>query len=83
MTDISCQEALQRLYEYLDGELAAEDTEEVRHHVEICARCYPEVRMTSELKEALERARQGQPCCPDGLRDRVARLLRDEDARAG
>jgi anti-sigma factor (TIGR02949 family) len=75
---ISCKEALQHLYEYLDGELTPADTEEVRRHIDVCGRCYPEVRMTSEFKEALQRAAQGQPCCPDGLRDRVARLLRNE-----
>lgn len=39
--EISCREAVERLYEYLDGELAAEEAEEVRCHVERCKRCYP------------------------------------------
>lgn len=78
MTPISCQEALQRLYEYLDGELTPEITEEVRRHIEICARCYPEVRATTEFRDALRRAARGQPLCPEPLRRRIGRMLEDE-----
>ena len=38
---ISCEEALDRVYEFLDGELCADWTERVRVHVEICKKCYP------------------------------------------
>ncbi len=38
---ISCEEAMSRVYEFLDGELDPEWTEKVRAHVEICRRCYP------------------------------------------
>jgi anti-sigma factor (TIGR02949 family) len=81
MTSINCQEALQRLHEYLDGELADSDTEEVQRHLDICDACYPEARLTTELRDALQRAARGQPCCPDGLRDRIASMLREEAAR--
>lgn len=39
--ELSCQEAVERVYEYLDGELPEERAEEVRCHVEQCKRCYP------------------------------------------
>ena len=38
---IGCQEALGRVYEFLDGELDADWNERVRAHVEICRECYP------------------------------------------
>ena len=75
---IGCQEALQRLYEYLDGELTPETTEEVRRHIELCAACYPGVRTATEFRDALHRAAQGQPLCPDDLRRKVADMLREE-----
>jgi anti-sigma factor (TIGR02949 family) len=78
MTDLDCHHALQRLYEYLDGELSPEDALDVEHHLEICAACYPEVRLTTELRQALQRAARGQPCCPDGLRHRIAQLIQHE-----
>lgn len=79
MTDaITCQEALERLYEYLDGELEPESAEEVRHHVEVCDACYPEVKFTTQFRDALHRAAHGQPVTPDGLRQKVGQLLEEE-----
>lgn len=75
---ISCQEALERLYEYLDGELNAGTAEEVRHHVEVCEACYPEVKFATEFRDALHRAARGQPVCPGSLREKVGSLLRQE-----
>jgi len=39
--EISCREALDRVYEYLDGELGPEWTERVDRHIEVCRRCWP------------------------------------------
>ncbi len=38
---ISCQEALERVYEYLDGELDASGRGRVREHITVCQECYP------------------------------------------
>ena len=38
---ISCDDALARLWEFLDGELAPGEEAAVRRHLEICGRCYP------------------------------------------
>lgn len=82
MNQMSCQQALQRLYEFLDGEITPETAEQIRRHVEICERCYPEVRFTSEFRDAVERAARGQPDCPEPLRDRIAALLDRETGGA-
>jgi mycothiol system anti-sigma-R factor len=78
MSDLNCHDALERLYEYLDGELSADDARLVHHHLEICAACYPEVKLTTEFRDALQRAANGQPCCPEALRDRIAQLIHQE-----
>lgn len=38
---IECEEALARIYEYLDGELEPEVRERIHRHLEVCRRCYP------------------------------------------
>lgn len=80
MTLISCREALERLYGYLDGELTPESAEEVRRHVQVCDACYPQVKFTTAFRDALHRAALGQPVCPDALRRKVGRLLAEERA---
>lgn len=82
MTPVSCQEALRRLYELLDGELDAHSAQEVRRHIELCEGCHPAVRHTTEFREALHRAARGQPLCPESLRRKVGEMLRAEQARA-
>jgi mycothiol system anti-sigma-R factor len=36
---ISCEEAAQRLYEYLDGELSLADYDKIKLHLELCRNC--------------------------------------------
>ena len=72
---ISCEEALERLYEFLDGELTPDNAAEVRHHVEVCEACYPEVKFTTEFRDALHRASLGQPVCPESLRKKVRLVM--------
>jgi anti-sigma factor (TIGR02949 family) len=79
MSPISCEEALERLYEYLDGELNAHNADEVRRHVEVCEACYPEVKFTTEFRDALHRASRGQPVCPESLRSTVRELLEAQE----
>jgi len=76
--DISCQEALRSVYEYLDGELHAEDAEAVRHHFEICERCYPHLKFTASFRDAVHRAAHHQEPAPSELREKVGAILRDE-----
>ncbi|MBX6362652.1 MAG: zf-HC2 domain-containing protein [Gemmatimonadetes bacterium] len=78
MTRTDCLEALARLYEFLDGELDAADAAAVRHHMEVCAGCYPFLQFCGSFQDALHRAAKGQPAAPPELRQRIASLLRNE-----
>lgn len=71
---IPCEEALARLYEYLDGELEAASREEVELHFRICARCYPHLKLETNYRDALRRALEGQRA-PPGLRTRILELM--------
>jgi len=81
--DIDCLEALDHLYEYLDGELTPVRAEEVRLHLEKCAPCLGVSQFeTAYLRflEARARAREA----PEDLRKRVLeQLLFDGDGDAG
>jgi anti-sigma factor (TIGR02949 family) len=81
MTPVSCQEALLRLYEFLDGELDARSAQEIRRHIELCVGCHPKVKLATEFHDALHRAARGQPVCPESLRKKVGEMLREEQAR--
>lgn len=74
---VSCRDALERIQEYLDGELANASEEEIAEHFRICTRCYPhlklEVCFRTKVHAALDGAR-----APEDLRARVLELLSSE-----
>ena len=80
MEMISCEEALEGLYEYLDGELVGAAHDRVKAHFDICARCYPKLRLEESFRLAVQRAARGQTAPPDLRRKLLAAL---EEAEAG
>jgi mycothiol system anti-sigma-R factor len=74
--EIDCRTAVQQLWDYLDEELTPERMDEVRHHLERCARCLPHHDYARVFLAALAAAREGGPRAPDVLRRRVMESLR-------
>ncbi|UCF41657.1 MAG: mycothiol system anti-sigma-R factor [Gemmatimonadota bacterium] len=76
--EIDCLEALDRLYDYIDGELTPARAEEVRRHLEQCKPCLKVSEFETawvQFLEARTRVRQA----PAGLRKRVLESLLFED----
>lgn len=80
--DIDCEEALERLYDYLDGELTAVRRAEVRRHLELCAPCLKLSKFESAYVRFLE-ARTRARGAPDRLRRRILERLLFENGDAG
>lgn len=75
--DLTCEEALARVYEYLDGELGADAHEEVRQHLERCRNCYPYFdfeRLFLDYIHEIGAVEESRP----GLEARVRELLANE-----
>ena len=39
---MKCEHVLERLWEFVDGELPAAEEQAVREHLEVCGRCFPQ-----------------------------------------
>ena len=76
--DTECSAALERLYEYLDGELTPEVHVEIRAHLEECAPCLAEHDIEQAVKALL--ARSCKDVAPEGLRSRI--LVRITEVRS-
>lgn len=74
---LSCEEALERLFAYLDGELEEAQRERVAEHFEVCRRCYPRLEFERSFMEAVRRVRGGDGASA-ALKSRVLEALRDE-----
>ena len=51
-----CSEVLHRVYEYLDGEMTADDTEKIKHHLDECGPCLKEYDLDQALKALVKRS---------------------------
>ncbi len=74
---ISCDEALERLFEYLDGELTDASSEEVERHAEVCKACYPRLQFERNFLDAVQAAEQRGGASRE-LKDRILRVLAEE-----
>ncbi|MGH7717663.1 MAG: mycothiol system anti-sigma-R factor [Gemmatimonadaceae bacterium] len=74
----TCNEVVQRMYEFLDGELTAEVNEQIRKHLAVCQRCFPEFEHERVFLRFLERRAQIEKA-PPALRRRIFQALLDEE----
>ena len=74
---ISCAEALERLHEFLDGELEEVTAVEVAHHFRVCKACFPHLKLEERFRQALRESQKGE-VCPDHVRARLMDLLAAE-----
>jgi anti-sigma factor (TIGR02949 family) len=71
-----CQDALDRLDDYLDSELSPTETAKVRTHLRICRFCSKKFAFEDQFNVAL-REKLLHLDIPESLKDKVARPLGD------
>ncbi len=76
---ISCREAVERLWAYIDGELGEPDARCVEKHLSACRGCYPQYDFQRAFSEFL-RQHENVPV-PASLRRRVFLALLEEDRK--
>jgi mycothiol system anti-sigma-R factor len=69
-----CEEALDRLFEYIDGELTPSELEQVSSHLKECPPCEAEHKLNEKIKSRV--AATGGECAPEALRAKILESLR-------
>ena len=59
-----CSDVLHRIYEYLDGEMSADDVRRVAAHLGECQPCLAEHDLDVALKQAVRRSCSGEAAPP-------------------
>lgn len=75
---ITCAEAVNQLWEYLDGTLADGDRAAIEEHLTFCRRCCGEVEFAEELRGFL--AREAAEEIPNDVRIRLLATLEELDS---
>lgn len=68
--DTSCREVLDRVYEYLDHELATPDYAKIRQHLAECGPCLRQYDLDEAVKTLVRRSCACE-AAPDDLRVRI------------
>lgn len=71
--NINCDEALRRLFAYLDQELDGHAHREMEHHLSRCRSCFSRAEFEKRLRQRLRATGCGE--IPERLQARVRRLL--------
>ena len=73
---VGCDETIERLYVYLDGELTEQRRVEITRHLDLCGPCVGAYGFEAELRKVI--ANRCKDHVPDALIERVAEALRNE-----
>ena len=73
-----CEEALEKLYDFLDGELPEATQGEVAEHLERCRCCYPQFNFERLFLDRLAAAGEAPEACPE-LAERIRALLEADE----
>jgi mycothiol system anti-sigma-R factor len=76
---VDCDETVERLYTYLDGELTEERRVEIVRHLDLCGPCVRAYGFEAELRKVI--ASRCKDRVPESLMARVAAALAAEHAR--
>ena len=76
---IECEDALESLFEYLDGELDEQRSAAIEKHLEICRKCYPRAQFERAFLDALGSV-DAEEVVPAELREKVVATLQGEGA---
>jgi mycothiol system anti-sigma-R factor len=79
--DVDCDETIERLYHFLDGELTEERRIAIQRHLDECHHCLDAFDFEAELRQVI--ASKCRDKVPDNLRERVAEAIRREQSTTG
>ncbi|MDN4478298.1 mycothiol system anti-sigma-R factor [Demequina lignilytica] len=74
MPEPECEEALDRLFEYIDHELPEEEIHRIGEHLKTCPPCEAEHKINEKIKRLVNQTRH--ETAPDALRQRVLDAIR-------
>lgn len=70
---ISCDEVIDRLFDYLHRELDGDTSAEIERHLERCHDCFSRAEFEHKLRERI--AGSGQQEAPKRLRRRIRKMM--------
>ncbi len=77
--ELDCDDTIERLYHYLDGELTDDRRQDIKRHLDECSPCLEAFDFEAELRVVI--SSRCKDHVPDSLRKRVHEALLEEERR--
>ena len=74
---LDCESVMRQLWDYVDAELTPTRMEEIRMHIEMCKRCYPQYQFERSFLDAIA-ARRRTHSDPERLRTELLAALQSK-----
>jgi mycothiol system anti-sigma-R factor len=71
---MNCKESLQKIYEFLDGEMEKLPMHEIEKHLDNCRGCWDRFEFEKQLKELVKKS-CCKETCTDALKKRIQAIL--------
>jgi anti-sigma factor (TIGR02949 family) len=71
--DIDCEEALRKLFDFIDQELDGDERDAMQRHLATCRGCFSRANFEQRLKEKVHELRPDDPA--PAASERIRRLL--------
>ena len=72
--DIDCEQALRKLFDFIDHELDADERDAMQRHLSTCRSCFSRANFERRFKDKLHELRHDEP--GQDAEERIRRLLR-------
>lgn len=72
---LTCEQVLQEIWVFLDGQLPESELVHFRQHMELCRNCYSRVEFERTLRISIKE--KTHHCCPDKVKMRIQKFLED------
>ena len=73
--ETDCREVLQRVYEFLDGEVDETNRGTIEGHLDGCTNCFEAFDFEAELRLMVRAKLAGEVPCPGHLREKILEAL--------
>lgn len=81
MAGKACEEAIDRLFEFIDNELPDEELRRIGEHLEECPPCEAELHINEKIKSIVNRCPREE--APEALRSRILETITQARAAEG
>lgn len=70
---MDCQAVIEKLFDYLDKEMNAEEMAHLKSHLDLCRDCFDRAQFEQLLRDEVKK--KTHHCCPESVKNKILKIL--------